>query len=149
MDHHHPLREALVKVFKRRVFLKQPAAGSHGGAGADGSGDSKADDSDGSDSGDGADAEGNDARLDDEAVAAADPALFTKVCAPQSGRFSCISRYAVLLVLQARVPVLLAVCSSSLRGAPQPSGGAAHADWEAARGAHEHRGSAQGCCSGV
>ena len=54
MDHHHPLREALVKVFKRRVFLKQPAAGNHGGAGADGSGDSKADDSDGSDCGDGA-----------------------------------------------------------------------------------------------
>ncbi|KAK9821130.1 hypothetical protein WJX81_004526 [Elliptochloris bilobata] len=29
VDHHHPLREALVKVFKRRVFLKQPAAGSN------------------------------------------------------------------------------------------------------------------------
>ena len=88
MDHHHPLREALVKVFKRRVFLKQPAARNHGGAGADGSGDSKADDSDGSDCGDGPDAGDNDARLDDEAVAAADPALFTKVCAPRSGRFT-------------------------------------------------------------
>ena len=119
MDHHHPLREALVKVFKRRVFLKQPAAGSHGDAGADGGGGSKADDSDGSDCGDGADAGGNDARLDDEAVAAADPALFTKACAAQSGRFSCISKCAVLPVLQARVPVLLAVCSSSLQDVPQ------------------------------
>ena len=137
MDHHHPLREALVKVFKRRVFLKQPAAGSHGGGGADGSGDSKADDSDSSDCGDGADAGGKDARLDDEAVAAADPALFTKVCAPRSGRFVCMSRHAVLPVPQARVPVLLPVCSSSLRDVPQRSGVAAHADWEAARCAHE------------
>ena len=82
VDHHHPLREALVKVFKRRVFLTQPAAGSHSAAGADGSGDSRADDSNGSDCGDGAGPGGNDARLDDEAVAAADPALFAKVCAP-------------------------------------------------------------------
>jgi len=75
VDGHHPLREALVKVFKRRVFLQRggPATGA-GGRGQDG--DS------GSDAGDSAGSEGSGAadptQLDDEAVAAADPALFTK-----------------------------------------------------------------------
>jgi len=75
VDGHHPLREALVKVFKRRVFLQRggPATGA-GGRGQDGDSGSDAGDSAGSEGGGAADP----TQLDDEAVAAADPALFTK-----------------------------------------------------------------------
>ncbi len=77
----HELKSAgAVTVFKRRTFLRRgtPAAGvirSGHSEESEGSG-SDAEDSDGSGSG----GRGGDTQLDDEAVAAADPALFIKVC---------------------------------------------------------------------